>query len=138
MRGQQGEFLMPTFTEDLRLRFGAAIGANMLRFIGHQADEVFSTSTVFKKIAIVFVDGQIETYDVLSSTTVSDGSLVDSRFTLDRDLTRDLNETTVSMVCWLPVWRLLSDGLDISWETDEQAKVGLSMKTLETLTAEVL
>ncbi len=137
MRGQQGEFLMPTFTEDMRLRSDATLGANTLRLIGVQAEELFSTSTVLKKIAVVYEDGQIEAYGIDSATVVSDATGTDSVFSLDRPLVRAASRSDVSMVCWLPVWRLLSDELVVSWETDEHATVGLSMKTLETQTAEV-
>lgn len=138
LRGQQGEFFMPTFTEDMRLRNTSGVGASQIRVIGTDAIDTIAVSEVHKNIALVFEDGQIETYEVVSTVSLNDELGVDSHLVLDRPLTRIARPSDVSMVCWLPLWRLLSDNMTVVWRDDQKATIGLSMKTLETLPAEVL
>ena len=138
LRGQQGEFFMPTFTEDMRLRVDADIEASNIRLVGTHAHGMFNASAVLKNIAIVYADGEIDCYGISNAVQLDDATGKDSRFTLDRPLDRAATRKDVAMICWLPLWRMLSDELVEVWTSDEVATVGLSMKTLETLPAEVL
>lgn len=138
LRGQQGEFFMPTFTEDMRLRSNSNIGASQIRLIGTDPLNTIAASDVYKNIAVVFSDGQIEVYEVVNTVLLNDSLGIDSRFVLDRPLVRAVTSADVAMICWLPVWRLLSDNMTVVWGDDQKATIGLSMKTLETLPAEVI
>jgi hypothetical protein len=134
--GQQGEFFMPTFTEDLRLRIDRAVGAVNIRLVGTGALDNFSDSTVYKNIAFIFEDGSIEVHTVASIWSLSDSLGDDCVITIGEGLTRAVHRDELSMVCWLPLWRMLSDEIVIQWRTDQIADIGLSMTTIESLDEE--
>lgn len=136
-KGQQGEFYMPTYTEDLRLRSNGASGASVLRVVGSDVALHFADSLVYKHIVIFFDDGTKEIYGVTSIDTISDATGQDSRLHLSSPLGQAVTVGNVDMICWLPLCRLMSDDLVVQWVSDEVANIGVTIKTLEHLPAEV-
>lgn len=137
MRGQQGEFFMPTFVEDLRLTANVAAGARWMRIAGADQVPFFATSTMHRNIIVFYIDG---THDIFATGTIeaaSDANGDYMRVELLSPAPRVIRPADVSMICWLQLWRFASDAITVQWETDEIAAIGLSMKSLETLSAEV-
>lgn len=134
--GQQGEFFMPTFTEDLRLRSDALDGATTLRIVGQETSDLLETSTVYDNIIIYLNDGISLAMAVMSMNSVTDSTGKDSILHISPALPRAIAVTDVDRICWLPVWRFASDQLVIQWQSDSVATIGVSMMTLESLNAE--
>ena len=134
--GQQGEFFMPTFTEDLRLRANTASGVNQLRVLGADIAANFAGSTVYGNIVIFYTDDTHDLHQVTSISTVTDSLGADSVLHISPNTTRAIKLDDVRMVCWLPLWRSITDQIALQWVTDEIANIGLSLKTIETLGAE--
>lgn len=135
-RGQCGEFFMPTFTEDLRLRENAPNNTNQLRIVGPEAALHFSDSLVHKNIVIFYEDGTKEAHKVTRIEAFSDGVGADSIVYITPNTRRTVRVADVDMICWLPLCRLASDELVVQCVTDEIANVGMTIKTLEYLPVE--
>ena len=134
--GMQGEFFMPTFVEDLRLKLPAPIGTIGLRVEGVDTYKDYGTSTVYKNLIIFLKDGTYELCNVNDILLISDTDGDDSIISLTDALSRTVNPVDVMQICWLPLWRFVSDGLVAKWLTDEVAQIDLNMKTLEFVEAE--
>lgn len=131
MSGQQGEFRMPTFTEDLSLRSAASSGDTQIRVIGSDVAANFGSSTIYDAIVIFLMDGTRIMRTVSSMTPTGDDTLIDLTSTMPTVALDD-----VDRISWMPVWRFASDQLVVQWETDQSAIVSLSLMTLESLAPE--
>lgn len=131
-RGRLGEFYMPTFVEDMRLTEPLTAGHRTLTMYGGQGLIDFDLSVAFTRIAIIYMDGTVETRKVTDIDTGGGVTIV----TLDSDITHDVSPEDVNMICWLPLCRFASDTLVVEWITDSVGEVGFTTKMLEALSAE--
>lgn len=133
--GQQGEFFMPTFSEDMRLRTDAALGATRFQMVGDHLLP-YAGSTVFRNIVLFMRDGSYRIFEVtdIDSTTISGQD--HCRVYVSPTLTEAVDMDDVDMICWLPLWRLASDQIVVQWQTDQIGSIGLTVTTLETLDPE--
>lgn len=129
MFGQQGEFYMPTLMRDIVPK--ATLSSNTLTVAGTDFAGAYN-DTVHKAVAVFLNDGT-KLYRQVSSLAVS-GS--DSLLTLATGWGSTIPLSAIRMVSWMPVWRLLSDGLVLEYLTQSVAQTALSMKTLEDLAPE--
>lgn len=129
-RGQQGEFFMPTFTEDLRLKSTLSFGESKMRVQGVTALKAYESSLVYRNIIVFFNDGSYTPYDVIAVEAVSDAQGDDTTFDLRPVPARSLVQSEIRMICWLPLSRFASDEITVQWTTDQIANIGVTMKTL--------
>lgn len=129
MMGQQDEFYMSTLMRDVVPK--STLTSNTLTVAGTDFAGAYS-DTVHKAIAVSLNDGT-KVYRQVSSLAPS-GS--DSLLTLASGWGGDIPLSAIRMVSWMPVWRLLSDGLVLEHLTQSIAQTTLSMKTLEDLTGD--
>lgn len=135
-KGAQGEFFMPTWTEDLRIKTLANAGTSGLRFAGPYVWQDYVDDVVYKDLIIFYADGTHEVYHVNDIISVNDADGNDSIINLTTPLLRIVDPANVVQVCWLPLWRFATDGLTVQWLTDETAQISLSMKSLRYVPAE--
>jgi hypothetical protein len=135
-RGQQGEFFMPTFSEDLRMRSSLGAGQSTMRVLGAEVFENYANLKVFRHICIIMRDGTSHRFKVSEINSITDSQGTDSTLTLQSAATSTINPVDVFMVCWLPLWRFVSDKLSVQWRSDQVASVSYSMKTIPYVTVE--
>lgn len=131
--GQQGEFFMPTWTDDLVARGGFTAETSTLRVVGPAAAVDFADLRVFRDLIVFLSDGTRIIRRVQTITTVSDALGGDSVIMLTEQWPRTVTGAEIVKICWLPLWRLASDAMTLSFRTDEVSEVSLSMKSLEYL-----
>ncbi len=136
-RGQQGEFFMPTYAEDLRLTANVGIGATWMRIDGAHLVPHFATSTIHRNIIVFYLDGTYEIFGTGTIEAASDANGDYMRVELLAPASRVIRPADISMISWLHLWRFASDAITVQWETDEVASIGMTLKSLETLNAEV-
>jgi hypothetical protein len=135
MKGQQGEFYMPTFENDLPPFVTATSGTNTLEVAGTDVKSFYQGSTIFKQLC-VFLDEAtpISTvvFNTVSSMALSGGNTV---LTLANNWAQDI--TTSMKVSWMPVWRFATDMLQMTWTfnyyLDARVTVKPTFKMLEDL-----
>ena len=134
MRGQQGEFYMPTWTEDLSATAGISPADPVLRVADARLADDYSGDTVHKAIAVVLSDGSILARKVtdIYPDPFGMGSILEIAGGWDRTVPL----SNISMVCWLPVWRFASDKLTVEWLTDAVTQFAVTIRTLEDLSGE--
>lgn len=128
MRGQQGEFYMPTWESDLTLAQRIAANSATMKILGVD-ESIYSVSTVHKVFALILKSGAIH-FNKVSSMYVDSDNL---NITVAHTWPIDFELADVHMICWVPVWRLSSDILTIEMFNDSVAQVKLAMQTLEDL-----
>lgn len=129
--GQQGEFFMPTFSEDLRLKTDTSTGADTLRIAGTEAFQNYAADQVYRALIVFYLDGTHEIYRVSAVTSISDTGGDDTLVRIVPSAPHVISQEDIQMICWLPLWRFVSDQLAIQWVTDELANVGFAFKTLQ-------
>lgn len=133
MLGQVGEFYMPTWNEDLKLRSTAFAGASTLRVRGGEVFEAYGTDTVHRAVAIFLRDGRSVFAKINAIFRVTDVVGDDSVLEMEDAWAFQIDPENVLMICWLPVWRHATDTLTIEWLSDSVAQTKLALKTLENL-----
>lgn len=131
-KGQRGEFYMPTWVNDLPPLTVAHSGTNTFTVAGNDVANDYSGDTVFKALCVVYLDGTFQ-FAKISGISASGGNSVVECAT---NFTRDIDPATVSMVCWMPVWRFASDGMTTEWISNFVAQSQLNVVSLEDLTPE--
>ena len=129
MKGQRGEFYMPTWEPDIDVSIGALSGATSLVVPGSAFREAYAGSTVYKALIVFFRDGTHEA-KVISSVVAASAN---SQINVPSGWTRDINEGSVRLACLLPVWRFGVDNIAVTWETDDAAQWRATVQTLEDL-----
>lgn len=129
LKGQQGEFYMPTWQDDLSLTLGAAMGSSALVVPGTQISTLFGGSTVYKAIIALFRDG---TYEAKVVSSITDNG-TNTTLHLGSAWAKAVNGTTALRVCWLPVWRSATDTLTMEWLTRTVAQCQFSFAVTEDL-----
>lgn len=132
MKGQQGEFYMPTWMADIQPKQALVSSQTTLVVAGTDFANAYAGDTVHKALALYRTNGTV-LYRQVSSVAVS-GS--DSLITCVGTWGSAIALTDIKMVSWMPVWRLASDGLTLEYVTDDVAQTVLAMTTLEDLTGD--
>lgn len=138
MRGQQGEFYMPTWEYDLTPTALTTAGTNTLLIAGRDVYDQFNGSTLYKAACVFYNANRYPTmqFNQVTSIALSSGN---SLITFADNWTADV--TTSMQISWAPVWRFATDILEFSWlrGLNNQTAVNLQMsfKMLEDLTPEV-
>lgn len=136
MKGQQGEFYMPTWEYDFQPKVAASSGSSTMRVAGTAFADAYEGSTVHKAMFVQKLDGTVLLRKVLSVAPISDGGGNDSLITIEGTWSATISQATIVMCGWMPVWRLASDTLVMEWLTDTVAQTQLSVRTLEDLPVE--
>jgi len=105
-------------------------GATVLNVPGGTVAALHGASTVYKAAIVFFADGSYQANRIVSLAAVSG----QSRFTFATPWAQAVNDSTVRIMCWLPVWRLAVDTMTLDWPTNMVATTQLSAQTLEDLT----
>jgi len=134
--GQVGEFLMPTWLDDLPPQFDLVEGVSHIRVAGTDVYQAYVDDLTHKALAVMTTDGRMMFRRVTGITVVTDVDGEASILSIDRPWMTDLSIDEILMVSWLPVMRLASDQMTFEWLTDSVAQTTLSMQTLEALPAE--
>lgn len=136
MKGQQGEFYMPTWEYDFQPKVAASSGSSTMRVAGTAFADSYEGSTVHKAMFVQKLDGTVLLRKVLSVAPISDGGGNDSLITIEGTWSATISQATIVMCGWMPVWRLASDTLVMEWLTDTVAQTQLAVRTLEDLPVE--
>lgn|GEM_PF-1310612 len=131
-RGQAGEFLMPTWLNDLPPKFDLVAGESTIRIEGRGVFEAYADDLVYRSVALLLRDGRRIFRTVSSIQNVDD----DSEISFTQPWLSDIPVADIAMVSWLPVVRFASDQLTLEWLTSEVAQTSLAMRTLKHLPAE--
>lgn len=134
MRGQRGEFYMPTGENDLPPVAQLVAGQSTLFVAGVETEAAYDGSTVFRAIRVLLTDGT-ELYRKVNSIFVTGGN---SQLNLSAAWASTIPLSAIESVSWMPVCRLASDILTLEWVTDAVATTRLAIRTLENLPAESL
>lgn len=130
--GQQGEFYAPTWMEDIVPKTALASGQATMRVAGTDFHAAYADDTIHKALVVILHSGQM-IYRTISSMAINSGDTV---ITCGGLWESNIALTDIRMVCWLPVWRFVSDTLTLEWMTDEKGQTAIAMKTLEDLPGE--
>ena len=130
-RGQAGEFLMPTWMNDLPPVAELVEGTNFLRVLGTDVAENYSDDATYRAVAVMLEDGRRIFRDITEITTVSDLQGTDSVVYVDGPWLTDIHLDEIVMVSWLPVTRFSSDQVALEWLTSDVGQVALAIQTLE-------
>lgn len=129
LRGRQGEFYMSTGLPDISPMADAPSGTYTLQVAGTEFADAFEDDTVHRAVAVRMANGDVIYNKLLSVTAL----LQQSVLTFESPWPVALNENSVMMISWLPVWRMGSDSLTIEWVTDQVAQYKITVQTLEDL-----
>lgn len=132
MKGMRGEFLLPTWANDLPLKEDIATGSAALKTAGSEVYFTFLNDPVYRSLMIVLNNGWVIPRDVVDV----DPSLGDSILTLDRPLPYGIALSQIDKVCWMPVTRFASDSLTVEYTTDSIGQVVVSTMSLPAAEAE--
>lgn len=132
MKGQRGEFYLPTGENDLPPAAALTSGTATLRVAGTGTADYYAGSTVFKAICVTLVDGT-RLFRTVTSIATDAG---DSVITCGSNWSSTIAADAVRLISWMPVWRFASDSLTTEWTTDSVAQADLTLRMLEDLTAE--
>lgn len=136
MRGQRGEFFMPTWEADMMMKLAAGSGTASIRIEGTEVAETYASHKVFKSIMVLMNDGTRYYRTATNAFTVDDVNGNDSILQLSATWPVTIEPEDVAMICWMPCCRFATDALTIDWLTDSKARMQLNIRTLEELTAE--
>jgi hypothetical protein len=128
MRGQQGEFYMPSGTADLPI-VGLTGGASIMTFPGANWHLMHTGDTVRRAVAVTLADGTVLLNRIASWANVSGNS----RATMTSAWSATVAPSAIQSISWCPVCRLASDSITIEWLTRTTAQFVLPVRTLEDL-----
>lgn len=134
--GQAGEFFMPTYTEDLRIKIASPATTSNLRIEGTGTAEDYASDSVYRDLIIFFADGTFLMRHVQSVYQVEDDIGADTIIQVDTPWPITVDPANIRQICWLPLCRLASDQLTFQWLTDETTQIAMTIKTLEYRDAE--
>ena len=129
MKGQQGEFYMPSGTQDIVPSAQLTSGQATMTIAGTAFAEAYEDDTVHRAVAVVLTNGTT-LYRVVDTIAVVSGN---SRITFTANWPSTIPVASIVMVSWMPAWRLSSDLLTFEWLTDAVAQVAITMQTVEDL-----
>ena len=132
VRGQQGEFYVPSGSDDLPLAQPIAAGTQNFVVIGTETYNAYNEDTVHKAVAIILRSGQTVYRSVLGMF-IEDGNTV---LQCDNDFVSDIPVENVLRISWMTVNRLASDQFTQAFTTDGVAQTQLAMQSLQALPVE--
>lgn len=134
--GQQREFYMPTWENDLPLRVQANAGTATLRTPGQDVARDYEDHPVMKNVMVLMRNGD-RLYRRVNSISIVDDELgQDSVLLMSTTWPYNIDPAQVVMVSWMPCCRFASDSITIEWLTLSKAQMQLPIRTIEDLTAE--
>jgi hypothetical protein len=133
MKGQRGEFYMPTWESDIIIKVPAQAATNTLRVSGTGLVSAYRESTVRKAVAVFLRDGTRYLNVVAEVFEHSDELGRDSVVNCVSPWPTTFNPSDVLFISWMPVWRHATDILSMQFLTGEVAQIQLTLKTLEDL-----
>lgn len=136
MKGQQGEFYMPTWEPDFVPKITTPAGTSNLRIAGTDFATTYGDSTVYRAIFVLMKDGGLVLRQVNTILEVIDGDGEDTFVNVTDPFDREITPDNIVMCGWMPAWRLSSDTLTIEWLTNTVAQTQITMQTVEDLTVE--
>lgn len=136
MAGQQKEFWMPSWEDDLPVRSPAINGSTTLRLIGLETAQQYADSRTHKAIMLTTTTGQTYYRLVTSAYEINDGTGADTILQLNDSWPNDIPVENIRKLSWLFCCRHASDGFSIDWLTETKAQYQFAVKTLEALEAE--
>lgn len=131
MRGQAGEFWMPTFEEDLIPKGIVGAGSTTLRIAGTDILQAYQDDRVNRGVAIFDFDEVPLLRRVVDVFLIEDGDGVDTGIDLDLPHPFPISTSTVRRISWMPRWRHATDTLTIDWLTSTVAQYQLNIRSLE-------
>lgn len=132
LRGQQGEFYMPSWENDLPPMLGLNAGANTLRVANRDVYDAYADSEVFDAVMVRLNDGNY-IFKLVDSITLA-GS--DSLLHMTTNWSDTVSLSDIMMVCWMPVRRFATDILTLEWLTNQTGQTQLTLQTLPDLIPE--
>lgn len=130
-KGRRGEFLMPTWEDDFPRKIDSPAATDTIRIDGTEFATAYDGDTQFNMLAVVLSDGTFLYRNVLEIYEVNDIIGNDSVVKVDDFWPVELNDETVRLICWMPVWRFSSDSLTIQWVTGGTAQIQVAAQILE-------
>ena len=121
VRGRAGSFWLPAPTVDMQLFKDAVAGADSLTFHGKDLFEQFQHTDTHRAIRVELKDGTVAYHEVTAISTHYEGGEDVTVFTFTPALTTDVTLDNVRDIRWLFRVRSMSDGLTITWRSDEVA-----------------
>lgn len=135
-RGRRGEYLMPTWMNDLPPKTALIQGTDFIRIEGADAALAYADDSIYQAVAVVLTGNRRIYRKVDTISTVSDLEGTDTVIHFSGNWLADVDLNEVLMVSWLNVVRFASDQLTIEWLTSDVAQAAIAMQTLEYLAAE--
>lgn len=126
MRGRRTAFYKANETADMTLVAPVASGATLLFVEGAELAIDFDQHSVFNAIQIDLNDGSTLCHNV-TNIVISFGN---SRLTLDPPLARDITANDVRKISWLVYSRFATDGIEMSFVTDQIATSAIAIQSL--------
>jgi hypothetical protein len=132
MRGQQGEFWMPTFQPDMVPTVQANLGTSELEVNGSDVAETYVDSPTHQVIAVKV--GSTWYYNRVTNIVDNFGTS-----TLAVETAWPVNIPITAQVCWLLLWRLGSDNMTTEYvggvlDNEPVGRTRLSFRSLPVLT----
>ena len=134
MKGQRGEFYLPSGENDLPPKLGLTGGSATLRIAGTNTALHYNGSAVYVAICVTLRDGS-QIYRSVSGIAI-DG--VDSVVTVTAPWSATVALASIARIAWMPVWRFGSDAMTMEWVTGSVAQLDMALQMLEDLPAETL
>jgi len=125
--GQQGEFYMPTWTQDIIPMSNLVSGGDTLVAEGIELHDAYHADPAYHAIILFLTDGSV-LIRLISEMGTSMGNSV---LTMTQSWGSNILLAEIRMVCWLPLWRLASDALTIEWLTGQVGQTVLSMRMMK-------
>lgn len=133
MRGQQGEFLMPTWEQDILPGYDIAAGDSFLREVGTSLADAWVRGWPYTTVMVETDDGTRYFRRVVEIHSVTDDLGTDSIVTLDTPIADAVALADIVRVSWVPTWRFASDEITIEWKSDEAGTIAMAFQTIETI-----
>lgn len=133
MRGQRGEFYMPTWENDIVPRKTASAGSNTLSIAGPEFGAAYQDSTLHRAVMVLLADGTMKLNMVQDIYVVDDSEGLNSAVQFQDPWGVDLTPENVRMISWLFCCRHATDTLTIEWMTNTVGQVQLNVRVLEDL-----
>jgi hypothetical protein len=134
MKGQRGEFYMPTWEYDLPPKVALQANTRTLRLDGPAIYDTYRDDTVMKAVYIQMNDGSyyMNAVDEVFQITDDIGA-GDSALLCTGEWPVTIDPANVVFVSWMPVWRYASDSVTFDWLTNSVCQFQLTMRTVEAL-----
>jgi hypothetical protein len=135
-KGRRGEFFVPTFENDLRLREPTPIGSNVIRLVGLEPLRTYTDSLIHRVLLVRQNDGSYHPFKVVLVSQVSDLLGQDTLLELTEASPIVIGGADTSTIDWMYLARLGSDSITFAWVRSDVARIQISFQTLPYAEAE--